>query len=120
MNYLILITLLLMPILAHAQRCNWIDDKEIIKYYPAMIKLEESYQDWDANCSAKNPTYEYKKKCWCDVNNSRLVELKKRVIEFEMNFPEFKDKKVCYKEDKFTSRNVSFSSAKKFIKMCDI
>ena len=120
MNYLFLITLLLMPILARAESCNWIDDKEIIKYYPPIIELEGSLQDWDTNCKAKDPTYEYMKECWCDVNRARLVELKKRVIEFESKFPALTDKKVCYKEDKFTSRNVSFSSAKEFFKRCNI
>ncbi len=109
-----------MPSLAFAERCTWIEDRETIDYFSPLPSLEGGLQDWDVNCKAEDPSHEYMKKCWCDINRARLIELKKRITEIENKYPALVGKKVCYKEDEFTSINISFSSSKKFFERCDI
>ena len=106
LQYFISILLFVISSFALAERCTWIDDKEIIDHYSPLVELESGLQDWDVNCKAKNPSHEYMKNCWCDINRPRLIELKKRISEIEAKFPQLVGKKVCYKEDKFTSRNI--------------
>ncbi|MEW8629132.1 MAG: hypothetical protein AB2591_03955 [Candidatus Thiodiazotropha sp.] len=120
LTYSLLFLTFVTPTLALAEQCTWVEDKEIIDHYLPVSELESGLQDWDVNCKAEDPSHEIMKKCWCDINRTHLVELKKRIDEIEVKFPQLAGKKVCFKENEFTSRNVRFSSSKAFFKRCNI
>jgi len=120
LKYSLLLLSFVTPTIAIAERCTWIEEKEIIDHYLPISELEGELQDWDVNCKAEDPSYEFMKKCWCDINRPRLVELKKRIDEIEIKFPQLIGKKVCFKEGEFTSRNMRFSTSKEFFKRCNI
>lgn len=116
--FLLLFCLCLTSI-AKAEQCTWVDDSEAKKLYSEIYNIGESLQDWDTNCKATDPSYEYMKKCWCDVNKASLAKLRAALEDSRKKYPNLTDKKVCFKTDNLTSINVFMTSYDTFVKRCE-
>ena len=108
---IITITILLFHSSVYSQKCKWIENDIDIHDLKNIQKQMDALTDWPSeNCAQYTKIMEEYKNCYCKVVAVELEEFQQYLRVFLKKHPDWRGKKVCYKEDEFTSINIRLDS----------
>jgi hypothetical protein len=116
---IVAITILLFHSSVYSQDCKWTDKELGIHDLKNIQKQMDALMDWPSEkCEQYIKIMEEYKNCYCKVIANELEEFKKNLREFLKKHPDWRGKKVCYKEDEFTSINIRLDSYELIANRC--
>ena len=103
----------------YSQECKWVDKEHDIQDMKNIQNQMNSLMEWPSNeCEQYTQQMEEYKKCYCKVVTRELEVFKQHLKNLLQKHSDWKGKKICYKEDEFTSINIRLDSYELIANRC--